>query len=128
MKKILFSLCFFWGLFFLSACKESPRFANFDSEKWKNDRMACKNERKELIPILKDRGDELKGLDIVQIQRIFGTPDVNQLYKRNQRFYIYFYEMGLQCEERSKVGLEQSKVLKIRFSALDTVTEVVVID
>lgn len=128
VRRILPILYLGLGLGCLFSCKEKAHLANFDSEKWKNDRLACQNQRKELLHILKENQENLKGLGIAQILSILGSPDVQQLYKRKQRFYIYFYETGLQCEDKSKVGLEQSKVVKVRFSALDAVSEVIILE
>lgn len=111
---------------FLFACESLPQLTDFDAESWKKDRKGCNNQRKELIPQLKAHNnlDKLKGLGQNQIMALLGKPDVQELFMRNQRFYIYFLEEGQQCDDFGDI--QKGALLRIRFSALDRATEVVI--
>lgn len=113
------------SLLFLIACQEAPKLDNFDNARWIKDRLACNDNRKDLIPSLEKQIEKLKGLGQNQILSILGKPDFHELHERNQRFYIYFFEKGEQCNTKmTTVDIKAKKTLKLRFSALDRVTEV----
>jgi outer membrane protein assembly factor BamE (lipoprotein component of BamABCDE complex) len=120
--KSTWNKCLFVLIFILGACKSEPTLADFNQERWKKDRNACLNLRKDLIKSLFAQKDKIKGLGQNQIMRLLGRPDYQELYNRNQRFYVYFYEKGEQCQ--GKPNLVMGKNIQIRFSALDAVTEV----
>ncbi|MCU0446598.1 MAG: hypothetical protein MUE85_16955 [Microscillaceae bacterium] len=112
------------GLASLMACKEAPKLDNFDKTEWVKDRQACLNLRSKYLASLESQKLKLKGLGQNQVMQLLGKPDIQELYNRNQRFYIYFYEKGAQCE--GKADIINGKVIKIRISALDAVTEVLI--
>ncbi len=107
----------------LAACKETPPLENFDQQTWKQDQLGCQSLRKSLLENLKANESRLIGLGQNQIISLLGKPDLQQLYQRNQRFYVYFYQKGKQCEDKTKVNIQDAPLVKIRFSALDRVTE-----
>jgi hypothetical protein len=118
-------IIFIFGLSFLLACQETPKLDNFDNARWIKDRLACNDKRKDLIPSLEKQIEKLKGLGQNQILSILGKPDFHELHERNQRFYIYFFEKGEQCNTKmTTVDIKAKKTLKLRFSALDRVTEI----
>jgi hypothetical protein len=110
----------------LSACREVPTLKGFNSKAWQEDRLGCKGLRTQQIQTLLEQRDKLKGLGQNQVMAILGKPDFQELASRNQRFYIYYYQKGKQCEEPtiSSVKLKTDRVLRIRFSALDSVNEI----
>lgn len=126
MKKIIILL--FCCLLF--ACKEVAKLDNVDSKIWKNDRMACKNERKQMVQSILRQKEKLKKLGQNAIIKLLGKPDYQELQGRNQRTYIYFYEKGEPCEKPNNVthyaNLATSKILKIRFNATDMVNEITI--
>lgn len=115
---------FFLPITFLCfACKETPSLKNFDTNIWKKDLLGCMDKRGAYIQSLASQKNILKGLGQNQIIEILGKPDFQELGSRNQRFYIYYYKRGAQCEG-GKPNLKQDAVLRVRFSALDSVNEI----
>ena len=112
------------ALFLQSCRKETPLLKNFDSEAWKKDRLGCMGKRAEHIESLASQKNVLKGLGQNQIIELLGKPDFQELASRNQRFYVYYYRRGAHCEG-GKPNLKQDTVLRVRFSALDGVNEVI---
>ena len=108
--------------FTLYACKTAPEIEGFDAKQWKDDPMGCKNHRAKLFPILEKNKDKFIKVESGQILKLLGRPDRNELYKRTQRYYVYFVGAGSQCE-----GVKGSygKILRIRFDALQRVSEVI---
>ncbi|TAE69479.1 MAG: hypothetical protein EAZ85_13055 [Bacteroidetes bacterium] len=125
MKKLI--LIVFISSFW--ACKDVEKLENVDSKIWKNDKMACKNERKNMAQFIVNQKEKLKGLGQNAIMKLLGKPDYQELQARNQRTYIYFYEKGEPCEKPNNVthyaNLSTSKIVKIRFNATDMVNEVI---
>jgi outer membrane protein assembly factor BamE (lipoprotein component of BamABCDE complex) len=112
---------FIWIIFLSFSCQDTVQIKDFDTTLWQKDRLACQNKRKDMINSLEAQKAQLKGMTRVNILYFLGRPDKQELYQRNQRFYIYHYEKGTQCKGKGDI---QSKILKIRFSAIDLVTEV----
>jgi outer membrane protein assembly factor BamE (lipoprotein component of BamABCDE complex) len=112
------------NLVFIAACKEIPQLENFDKLEWTKDRQGCQNLRRKHLQSLENQRDKFKGLGQNQVMQLLGKPDIQELYNRNQRFYVYFYEKGSQCE--GKADIINGKFIKIRISALDAVTEVLI--
>jgi outer membrane protein assembly factor BamE (lipoprotein component of BamABCDE complex) len=112
------------NLLFVIACKEAPKLDNFDKIEWTKDRQACQNLRKKYLQSIENQKDKFKSLGQNQVMQLLGKPDIQELYNRNQRFFVYFYEKGGQCE--GKADIINGKVIKIRISALDAVTEVLI--
>ncbi len=111
------------GLSFQS-CDPLPELENFDAEAWKSDPKACAGKREALIDNLASQKDKLMGLGQNQVLKILGKPDIQELYARNQRFYIYFYLSGPQCNE-ADADINQGGLVRIRFNAIDQMTEFV---
>jgi hypothetical protein len=126
LNRFLFLLCV--CAFLLVGCKETPKLENFDSDIWKKDKLACKNQRKDLVKSILQQKEKLKRLGQNQIIKILGRPDFQELQNRNQRTYIYFYEKGEPCQTPNSIkkyaDLSTAKILKIRFNATDMVNEV----
>ena len=90
---IRFSLTLF--IFILLACgKPLPTLEGIDLDKWKGDKNACKGDRLLMQYALRSELSKLKGLSEMDILKMLGRPDENELYKRNQKFYFYFITRG----------------------------------
>ncbi len=126
MRYFIISLCLI-GFIALSACQETPELKGFDQKIWKEDKLGCKNQREKYIPLLLDNKDKLIGLGQNQILSLLGRPDFSELYQRGQRYYIYYYAEDKPCQDEEP-DIHQDKVFKVRFSALDAVTEIVIND
>lgn len=106
----------------LATCGSPKQFADFDSSAWKSDRLGCGGKRK----ALRDQFDtirlQLKGSTQEEVLQVLGKPDFQRLYQRNQKFYVYFMEPGLQCE--GSPDASRARTVVLRFSAIELVTEV----
>ncbi len=126
LKKILFFslICIQFG------CQTKVSLDNFNIDVWKNDKFGCKNLRLVEVKSLIAQKEKIKGLGQNQIIQLLGKPDFQELYARNQRFYIYFYQKNETCDQPNNViktaPIQNQKTIKLRFSALDMVTEVLV--
>lgn len=123
------NILIFFILLILQACEEKVELDNFDKKLWKEDLRGCNGQRKGQLDTIREQKEKLKGLSQNQIIHIFGKPDFIELYKRNQRFYIYYYQKGHQCitnDKKLKLDFENDKIVKIRFSGSDSVTETVI--
>ncbi|PWJ39987.1 outer membrane protein assembly factor BamE domain-containing protein [Sediminitomix flava] len=104
------------------ACSSNISKEEFDSEVWKNDRLACKDQRKALKDNLINIKQKLIGLSESQIRGVLGKPDLVSLSKRHEKYYLYYYEQGSQCE--STVFTTKGKAFEVRFNPLNQVKEI----
>ncbi len=110
-------------LFLLSSCSTPPdQLGKLDLVKWRTDRGGCNGVRATLVDDFKTVRQELKGKSSNEIGRILGRPDSEQLDDRNQKFYIYFLEKGVHCQD-PKVKTD-SRSVALRISAIGLVTEI----
>lgn len=107
---------------FLISCQEEKKFPNFQAEAWRQDKLGCLGTRQMLAQDFDSIRRDLNGLSQNQLLDILGRPDFQVLYKRNQKFYIYYLEPGNQCQ--GKPESSQARTVAIRLSALEKVTEV----
>ncbi len=114
----------FFSLFF-SGCASEPAIS-FDAEAWRNDKMGCKSVRLEIYQELIDHKNEILGRKSTAIVNILGSPERNELYKRNQKFFVYQVTPGSRCISRHKQTTPL--FLIIRFNALDLSSEVYISD
>lgn len=122
-KKIHYLLLMLGVASLMVGCKSAPTIEGFDAKIWKNDPKACKNQRAALLPALEKNKDKLVKVESGQLMQLLGRPDKNELYRRNQRFYVYYIDAGNQCKGNSgKLG----RILRIRIDALQRVSEVVI--
>lgn len=90
--------------------------------KWRSDRGGCYGVRAGLIEDLKASRQDFKGVHVNDLGGILGRPDINMIADRNQKFYIYFYEKGIHCDDPKRKSMAQS--VAFRVSAIGLVTEV----
>lgn len=112
-------------LIILSGCNKKLDISNFDEEAWKADKMACQNTRHTLENNLLAAKSELIDLSQQDIVGVLGKPEMQELYTRGQKFYIYHLTPGPKCDEIAAAS-EKSRLLYVRFSALNEVSEVYV--
>ena len=79
---------FLIGIALLSGCGVKPSLG-FNTDLWKSDKDGCQLERLKLYNILMDNQEQLLGMNTHQIIKLLGNPERNELYKRNQKFFIY---------------------------------------
>lgn len=107
-------------IFFCSCEKSSPVLEGIDGEIWKADKNGCEAKRTLYLNPLTSQLEKLKGLTEMQIVNLLGKPDLNELYKRNQKFYHYWIEPAPSCASLK----QNSKKLSIRFNATGRAKEV----
>lgn len=119
IKKLLVLLMALTGL---ASCTKQPKLDGIDLEKWREDRGGCSGQRASMKDQIKALKEELKGVSANDMDDYLGKPDIQQLADRNQKYYIYFLEKGVHCEDKTKKSDAES--LGIRFSAMGMATEI----
>jgi hypothetical protein len=115
------------SLFFLvclmTGCgRENISLNNFNESQWKDDRMACTDKREKLSVTLISQKNQLLSHDEMDIVKVLGKPDEQELYKRNEKFYYYYVEPSATCQSGSK----NAKRLIIRFNAVGLAKEILI--
>jgi hypothetical protein len=109
-------------LFLATACTKQPKLESLNLEKWSADRGGCNGERTRSIEKLKSLKQEIKGVSSNDLDDYLGTPDIQQLADRSQKYYIYFLEKGVHCEDLKLHS--DARSMSVRFSAMGMATEV----
>lgn len=104
------------------SCSQSISIDGFDSETWIRDVDGCKGDRKILVELLDKQKDVLLGKDQDQIIELLGKPDVHEIYKRSQTFFIYSIDPGSSCS--NYVTNKTLAKLTLRYNALGRIHEV----
>ncbi len=113
----------FFIILTLSSCSSSLTIDGFDKETWTNDKDGCLGNRKKLIALVMNHKETLLGKDQDQIKSLLGRPDMHEIYRRAQRFYIYSLDPGSSCA--NYVADKTAANLTLRFNALGRVHEVI---
>ena len=107
----------------MTACSSAPdKLGTLDLKKWRADRNACKNDRQTLAAPFKSEQKQLLGKFIDEVGEILGRPDIHQLGERNTKFYVYFLEKGVQCDDIAKKSTAKKVILK--FNAVGLLSEI----
>lgn len=117
-QKIVFLLVLAFALQ-LSYCKKKKPIEGFDSDTWIEDRQGCGAKRAAMMEDLLKVKFKLRGKKIDEIKDILGQPDAIELYRRDQKYYIYFMEPGEACGSEKKDPLK----LYVRFTAVGIANE-----
>lgn len=99
---------------------KTVQFDSFESKLWKSDTSECFDYRNSVINAMKAEFDQFIGMSETELITHLGNPNKTLLYTRGQKFYSY----SLACNKSEEI----SKSLRIRFSALNYVNEVLVLD
>jgi hypothetical protein len=110
------------ALFFFAGCNTDINLKNFDEVKWIEDTNGCKLDRLGMLDALEKQKDELKRLNQDEIIMLLGKPNQNELYKRNQKLFIY-YISPKNCDEKI---YQPYTYLSIRFNATGLAKEVII--
>jgi hypothetical protein len=109
----------------VAGCNRPVSIEGFDSGSWKSDQNGCNEDRLKQYKVLLNNQDDLLGLNSKQIIKKLGMPERNELYQRNQKFFIYNITPAPVCDlEYDKKAL----FLFIRFNAVGLSQEVFVQD
>lgn len=101
-------------LLLISCGKELPTLDGIDTDEWKKDKNACHGARQSMESTLRREFTKLKGLAEMDVIKLLGRPDQNELYKRNQKFYYYSISPGPGCGSKDTTALK----LVLRFNAM----------
>ena len=105
------------------ACSSPPdKLGQLDLKKWRGDRGGCNNVRTTLANDFKSEQKQLMGKFVDEVGTILGRPDIHQLGERNQKFYVYFLEKGIHCEDIKKQSKARKVILK--FNAVGLLSEI----
>jgi hypothetical protein len=111
-------------LFAITSCtsgkKIPPEF--FDAAAWKNDKNACKGERKRLFEQFEKVSPLVEQMSKSDLVENFGVPDRNILHDRGQRFFGYMIDPCCEADTNASCRMLQCKI-----DPLDRVREVVVV-
>ncbi len=107
----------------LVGCYSTPdTFGKLNVAKWRSDRGGCNGVRATLVKDLDASRQEFKGVHVNDLGGILGRPDVNMIADRNQKFYIYFLEKGIHCDDPKQQSRARS--VAFRVGAIGLVTEI----
>ncbi len=111
------------GVGFVSCNAKKDNIEGLATEMWKADAYGCLNQRADLEKSFMDNKEKLKGYSQKEMMQLLGKPDEVELYKRSQKFFIYYLSPGPQCN-RQRLQNNRPKSLFIRFSAMDVSNEI----
>lgn len=110
----------------LNSCgKELPVLDGIDQQAWKNDKNACSEKRTAMIDGMTSQKEKLLGLSESSVVEVLGKPDRNELYKRNQKFYYYYFQPSEDCTT-GRLKVENPARLIVRFNAMGLAKEITV--
>ena len=107
------------------SCKQNVTIEGLDKDNWKADKNGCNGTRMDMKPVLESNLEKIKGLDQEEIQELLGKPDKNELYKRSQKFFVYYLSPAPSCTP-GHTSEQQEIYLSIRFNATGLAKEVLV--
>lgn len=105
----------------LLSCEQELKLSGFDVQKWKDDAHGCKGYREKVAGSLLNQRKMLTGANEKEVKRLLGKPDSQELQTRGQQYFVYEIKGGRGCE-----GNRPPALLRIRFDALDRVTELAI--
>lgn len=116
-------LCILHLALYTFSCTSAPdRIGNLDLVKWRSDRGGCKDVRKTLEGDFRKIESEILGRHIDEVGQLLGRPDIHQLGGRDQKFYVYFLEKGVHCNDITQKSEAQKVIL--RFNAVGLLSEI----
>ena len=85
-------------LIMIGCGKSLPELNGVNLAAWKEDRLACNGQRTAMMEAMILEKDKLKALSELNLVKLLGRPDENQLLDRNQKIYTYYLEPGPDCD------------------------------
>lgn len=109
----------------LQACSYAKplQIKGFVSEDFQGDRGGCEGKRINQLGLLKKNRDSILGISENEITNAFGRYDYQLLDKKNEKFFVYFFEKGPQCENIRNITTSEAMIL--HFNSIGLVKEVV---
>lgn len=109
-------------LLLCECARPTPAFQEVDWDVWKSDPDGCAGKRIAFVEPLQRQRDLFKSLSEMDIVKLMGKPDQNELYQRNQKFYSYFFQAGTECDHPHEGALR----IIIRFNAMGLAKEITI--
>lgn len=113
---------FFWVscLTILFSCGNTEiKLDGVDLETWVRDTGGCDGLRAAAADTLERQRDKLLRRNEMEITRLLGKPDENELYVRGQKFYRYYLDPCPVCANAA----DNARSLVIRFNAVGLSSE-----
>ena len=112
-------------ILFLQACSYSKplQIKGFVPADFQGDRGGCEGKRITQLDLLKKNRDGILGISENEITNAFGRYDYQLLDKKNEKFFVYFFEKGPQCENIRNITTSEAMIL--HFNSIGLVKEVV---
>lgn len=108
-------------LFMLMSCNPAkPVVPGFNAKIWEDGRNGCQPTRKDQIKIINDNKELLLAQPESGIISVLGKPDLIELYKRNQKMFLYFLTPSSGCGDTRTTP----ETLTIRFNAMGRAKEI----
>jgi hypothetical protein len=105
------------------ACTNVPdKIGALDLVQWRSDRGGCNDKRKIQLADFKSIEAKLLSEHINDVGVWLGRPDIHQLGRRDEKFYVYFLEKGTHCEDIKKPSIAQKVIL--RFNSVGLLSEI----
>jgi hypothetical protein len=108
----------------LACSRPLPDLEGIDRDGWSSDRNGCTRARADMRPAIDREKEKLLALDQLQIVKLLGRPDENELSERNQKFFYYYLDPGPSCALAADTLPEK---LAIRFNAMGLAKEVALV-
>ena len=108
-----------------ASCNKSVDIPGFNEDAWKHDRLGCEGIRYQMSNNLNNIKEQLKGLDLDEIESVLGKPDKIELGRRNQKYFIYAISPSQSC--KLSADTIENKELSIRFNAIGLAYEVIIL-
>jgi hypothetical protein len=110
-------------IIFFSCDKPLPTLEGIDASRWEADKNGCQGVRAGMRGSIEKEKEKLLSLTQMQVVKLLGRPDQNELSKRNQKFFYYFIEPAPACGGATD---SLSARLSIRFNAVGLAKEVAI--
>lgn len=107
-------------IYLISACSRGVTL-ELDKVQWKNDYEGCSGYRLDVYQHIMENKEKLLGLSNKKIIQLLGNPNINELYTRNQKFFIYRISPGPTCSPNTN---RPDIFLIFRFNATGLVNEI----
>jgi outer membrane protein assembly factor BamE (lipoprotein component of BamABCDE complex) len=98
---------------------------NIDLERWKEDHDGCKGYRMQVYRKVISNKEDLLGLSTKAIVKLLGNPFINELYQRNQKFFVYRITPSASCGKQAET---EEIFLIFRFNAMGLANEIYIND
>ena len=113
------------ALLILQACSYSKplEIEGFNYEAFKGDRGGCEGKRIQQLALLKKNKDRILSISENEIVKTIGRYDYQLLDKKSEKYVVYFFESGPQCQNIRNITNSEAMIL--HFNSIGLVKEVV---